>query len=275
MLYLRAVSRYFVDGVEVPLDQFVVPADDPGFTRGLNAFETVRTYGRRIFRLDAHLDRLFTSVEAMEVIPAPPREVLRHELLEAARDVTAQQPLTLRLTLTGGGRRLLQVEPLDLSRVHAPIRVVTRRYEPPAWLDGRIKHGSRAVNVVACSKAGVDEIIWVGHDGCITEATRSSIFGVVDNVLWTPPLDARILSGVTRAALLEAAAEANIPFAVRTLPAGSAFTELYATSTLKEIAPIAEIDGRPGPAFSSGHADGFGPVGAALKRAMAVLTARA
>jgi branched-subunit amino acid aminotransferase/4-amino-4-deoxychorismate lyase len=139
-------------------------------------------------------------------------------------------------------------------------------WEPTAWLDGRVKHGSRAVTEVARRKAGVDEVLWVGRDGCLTEGGRSSVFGVVDGVMITPPDDGRILPGITRQALLDAGREAGIPVTEGPLRADAPFTELYASSTLKELAPIVELNGRPAP--------GGGPLGERLVQAFHALVAR-
>lgn len=69
-------------------------------------------------------------------------------------------------------------EPLDLSRVGAPLRVVTRPGTPPPWLPGRVKHTSRAAWLLAASRAGVDEVVWVDPGGNWTEANRSNLFAV-------------------------------------------------------------------------------------------------
>ena len=86
---------------------------------------------------------------------------------------------------------------------------VTRRFVPPAWLDGTVKHCSRAYSRMAVLDAGVDEVLWVDDEDNLLEGTRSNVFAVSDGVLRTPPVDGRFLAGVTRSFVLEAAAEAE------------------------------------------------------------------
>lgn len=258
-------DRYFVDGRRVDHAGFTVSGTDPGLLIGLNVFETCRTYNGHLFRGLAHARRLSHSAEVLAV-PCPPIDIILAELYAGAASADDGEDVSVRMTLTMGGRRLCRVVPLDRSLVGAPLRVVTRHWEPSPWLNGRIKHGSRALGEVARRAAKVDEVLWVGADGCLTEGARSSVFAVIDAAVVTPPDDGRILTGITRSALLEAAASAGIPCREAPLPLGAPMTELYASSTLKELAPIVTLDGAPAP--------GSGPIGAALYGAFHTLIER-
>lgn len=226
-----------------------LPVDDPAIGNGLAVFEALRTYARRPFRPLAHLERLRASARWFGFDCAGD-EILIQEI-EA---VVASEPgeCSVLVTLTGGGRRLVRSRPLDLTRVGAPIRVATLPFEAPAWLPGWVKHTNRAGWVLAAAKAGVDEVLFVGADGAWTEANRSNVFAVRGGVLHTPPEDGRILRGVTRTALLEAAAAAGIPTREAPLFPGPV-DELYLASTLKELAPVVAVDGI--------SVSGRGPVG--------------
>ena len=247
--------RLFVDGEENQR----IPADDPGLLFGLTVFDTMRTYGRQVFRLQAHIERLQNSAKRLS-IPFPAPSLIEDEICAALED-----DVSIRYMLTAGGHRVMQVGPIDQTRVGGPIRVARMGWDPPEWLPGIIKHGCRAAWVVGARELGVDEVILVDHDGFILEANRSNVLGVVDGVLMTPRLDGRFLSGVTRCALLEAAQASALPLEERPLPYDSTFDELYLTSTLKEVAPIVEIDGKTGP--------GAGPLGIALHGAYRELVA--
>ncbi|MFT7622148.1 MAG: branched-subunit amino acid aminotransferase/4-amino-4-deoxychorismate lyase [Myxococcota bacterium] len=255
-------ERYFVDGAAVERAGFVVAGDDPGLIVGLNVFETLRTYNGQLFRAPAHADRLVGSAELLGV-PCPDVQTLIAEWTAAVADFGAA--CKVRMTLTPR-RRIAHVTPLDLDYVSRPLTVATRVWEPTEWLNGRLKHGSRANSESARRLADADEVFWVGRDGCLTEATRSSIFAAVDGVLVTPPDDGRILTGVTRGALLDAGRAAGIPVVERLLPRNAPMTELYATSTLKELAPVVRLDGEEAP--------GGGPLGDSLVKAYRALVAR-
>lgn len=235
-----------------------MPADDPGFTRGLNVFETLRTYGRAPFRLEPHLRRLEASAAAMEV-PLPSIEVIREEIL-----AYVSEDIWVRVTLTAGGNRVLQTAPVDRAKIRRPVRVSSVLMTPVPGLPGSVKHGSRAGWVLAARARGVDEVVFVNPEGHILEANRSNVFAVVGGVVRTPPNDGAKLEGVTRGALLDAARASGIPFDDSPLGLDEEFEELYLSSTLKELAPVLEIDGRE---------VGGGPVGAALHEAFGALVA--
>jgi len=246
-------TRYYVNGQQVAKANYVVPADDDGFLRGLAAFETIRTHNGRFFRAPQHIARLLASVDALEIGPVSNQALLQ----ECGRAIeNFEGDARLRITLTAGGVRLMEVAALDQAYVNCTLTVATRNFEPPAWLGGRVKHCSRAMNQVARAQAGVDEIFWIGRDGNFTEAIRSNIFAVVNNVVVTPPDDGRILSGVTRSALIELARDNNIPLVEGPIKPTDDIAELYASSTLKHLAAVIELDGIPGP--------GGGPIGARL-----------
>jgi branched-chain amino acid aminotransferase len=243
--------RVWVDGVEGA----GVPADDPGLTEGLGVFETMRTYHGVPWRLDVHLARLKASADFCGIRWHPE---LAGELVAAA-----YAECRLHAILTEGGHRVVRVGPLDLSRVGKPVRLVTREWVPPAWLPGRVKHTSRAAWVLAARHAGVDEVLW-SVDGEWTEASRSNLFVVRGGVILTPPDDGRILQGVTRDSLIEAARAAGLPLREEPVPVGPC-DEMYLSGTLKELAPVASLDGLAGP--------GEGPVGKALLDAFRAISA--
>ncbi|GDX78986.1 hypothetical protein LBMAG42_07970 [Deltaproteobacteria bacterium] len=230
-----------------PCDQ--LPVDDPAIGNGMAVFEALRTYERRPFRPLAHLERLRASAVWFGFACADDAVFLNE-----IEQVVALEPdeCSVLVTLTGGGRRLVRSRALDLSRVGAPLRVATLAFEAPPWLPGWVKHTNRAGWVLAAAKAGVDEVLFVGSDGTWTEANRSNVFAVRDGVLLTPPENGRILRGVTRGALIEAAREAGVPVREAPLFPGPV-DELYLASTLKELAPVVELNGAAAP--------GRGPVG--------------
>jgi branched-chain amino acid aminotransferase len=114
-------------------------------------------------------------------------------------------------------------------------------------------------------RLGVDEVILVAADGSLLEANRSSVFAVVEGELVTPRLGDQILAGVTRGALLDAARQAGLSCREGRVESAGPFDEFYLASTLKELAPVASLDGVEGP--------GAGPVGRALYDAFQELVA--
>jgi branched-subunit amino acid aminotransferase/4-amino-4-deoxychorismate lyase len=233
----------FFDGTFRPDSRIELPADDPGLTTGLTCFETLRSYGGRLLGLDEHLVRLEDSAHEMR-IPFPGGDLLRTEACDALARHGGD--VVVRMTLTRGGHRVVVAS--DVGAPPASMRCASRTFEPSPWLPGRVKHGSRAGSVLVVESLGVDEVLWVDHRGFVLEGTRTNVFAVKGGELYTPPLDGRILQGVTRGLLLSLA-----PVREESFRLDEPLDELYASSTLKELCPIVELDGK--------KAAGGGPVG--------------
>lgn len=243
------MNQIWVDGVAGA----GLPGDDPGLLLGLTVFETIRTYKKHPFRLAAHLDRLESSAKALR-ISTPARATIEREIAGAiAEDVR------IRYTITAGDHRIVDVAPINRAKVGGPVSVARMNWQAPDFLPSVVKHGSRAAWIVAARELDVDEVLLTDPKGFILEANRSNVFAVIDGVVRTPPVDGRFLVGVTRGALLDAAERAGVPTDTSPLPVDSNFDELYLSSTLKELAPVVRLDGKPGP--------GGGPVGAELLKA--------
>ena len=225
------MTRCLVNGQETSC----IPADDPGFLRGLVCFDTLRTYGRIPFRLDAHLARLAASAEAMRI--GCDLDAVRAEV-----DRVLDVDVWIRVTLTRGGNRVVRAAPVDQARIGRPVDCARLKVLPNEHLPGSVKHGSRAGANLACERMGVDEVLFEA-EGELLEANRSSIVAVIDGVARTPPTDGRLLEGVTRGALLDAARVAGLELRVEPVPSRARFDELYLASTLKELAPVRRLDG--------------------------------
>lgn len=209
-------------------------ARDPALLFGVGVFETLRTYGLQPFRLAAHLERLQRSALAVGIAL---------DWVQVAEEIQSQlaHDVSIRYTLTAGGARILHRRPIDPGYVGQ-----TRTVAPMDWihavgLPGTVKHTSRAPWLLTAHVLGVDEVLLCEPGGLILEANRSNVFAVVDGRLTTPPLDGNQLEGVTRAALLEAAAQAGIEVSEAPLPNWAPFEALYLSSTLKELAPVSAI----------------------------------
>jgi branched-subunit amino acid aminotransferase/4-amino-4-deoxychorismate lyase len=249
----RAVSgRGIVDPGEP-----VLRADDEAVLRGRAAFETLRVYDLRPFRLEAHLDRLAASAESIGLPPLDAAELERLAGLALAE--AAEPSAVLRLVWTPGssggeplGLALVTALPVELEQLRARgLRVVTLlgvRAEAP-WLLPGVKSTSYAVNMAAEAEArrrGADDAVFLDRDGTVLEGPVTNVWWRRGGTLFTPSLDLGILAGVTRAAVLELARGkwdvVEGRFGVDDLRAAD---EAFTSSSVRELMPIVELDGDP------------------------------
>jgi len=244
-----------------------IPVFDRGLLYGDGVFESMRAVHGRIFRLEAHLDRLERSASLAEFEGLPDRLVFAGQLRETLA-ANGLRDARLRLTLTrGAGRpgdyvhasgpptRIITAAPftgLDprLYEEGVGLAVVGRQAVPAAVLDPAIKTTSRLSAVLArreAARAGAFEAALLDAAGHLTEGTTSNIFLVESGRLLTPASDGAALPGVTRAVVLEAAHAAGLPVEERPLPVALLFSadEIFLTNTSWEVLPVTRVDGRP------------------------------
>ncbi|HEV7133580.1 MAG TPA: aminotransferase class IV [Gaiellaceae bacterium] len=252
----------------VPADAPVFYADDEGVLRGRAVFETIRVYGGRPFRLDAHLDRLALSAARLGLPPVE-RDALALAVAEALR-AAGEPDAVLRLLWTPG--REGERNPTGLALVstlpqgHDEQRRHGIRLAVVPWAPGELTAGAKstsyAENIAAQDDAGrrdAEDALFVGPDGVVLEAPTSNVWWREGRTLVTPSLELPILAGVTRAALLDLAAglgygveEGRFPLE-RLLAADEAFL----TSSVREVMPVVAVDGAaigdgvPGPAATA------------------------
>jgi 4-amino-4-deoxychorismate lyase len=253
LLALAVAGRGLVDPQEP-----VVRADDEALLRGRAAFETLRVYDGRPFRLETHLDRLTGSAASIG-LPALERGALE-ELVPLVLPSARGERAVLRLVWTGGsdgappaGLALLSAVPEWIEDVRTrgarAVSLLGVRAAVP-WLLPGVKSTSYAVNMAAEAEAksrGADEAIFVDGDGVVLEGTVTNVWWRKDATLFTPSLDLGILAGVTRAALLEVAPSCGYGVEEGTFPLGELreADEAFTSSSVREVMPLVELDGRP------------------------------
>lgn len=238
-------------------DEPVVSADDEALTRGRAVFESLRVYDGRPFRLAQHLDRLASSASRIE-LPPPPRDELER-LSVLALEAAGVPDATLRLTWTPGGVGIALVGevPGELEAVRergARLVSLTGPVGDAPWLLGGVKSTSYAVNMAAQAEAqrrGADDAIFVALEGLVLEGPTANVWWRKGETLYTPALELGILAGVTRAALIELS---PWPVEEGAFPRNDLYEadELFTSSSVREVMPAGELDGRPIPRGPAG-----------------------
>jgi D-alanine transaminase len=275
----------YVNGRVMPIARARVSVEDRGFQFGDGIYEVIRTYGGKVFRVDAHLARLEASAAAIGLTAVYPRSRWK-AILTRMNEKCGYKNAKLYLQITRG------VAPRDhaLSRGIPPTVVVTARRMtvPPAELYRRgaavisvpdhrwgrcdVKTVNLLPNVMARQKAraeGVQDAIFI-RDGHVTEGATSNLFAVIRGRLVTPPLGPEILSGITRDCVISLAKGLAVPVEQRELLVKElrAADEVLLCGTTIEILPVVQVDGR---AVGKGRP---GPIGHALLKEFQELTRR-
>jgi 4-amino-4-deoxychorismate lyase len=256
VLALAVAGRGLVDPNEP-----TVHADDEALLRGRAAFETLRVYAGRPFKLDEHLDRLASSAARIG-IPVPDATEAR-ELAQIALDHADEPDAMLRFYRTPGREGadepgllvLVSSLPTHLDALRETgIRLASLlgvRAEVP-WLLGGVKSTSYAVNMAAEAEArarGADDAVFVTDDDTVLEGPVTNVWWRRGSTLFTPSLDLGILAGVTRDTLLALAPAAGYEveegrFALADLRAAD---EAFTSSSVREVMPVVAVDGGPIP----------------------------
>jgi branched-subunit amino acid aminotransferase/4-amino-4-deoxychorismate lyase len=230
----------------------VIRADDEALLRGRAAFETLRVYDRRPFRLDAHLDRLFASAASIALPPLERGEF--EQLVELVLADVGEGDATLRLVWTAGseggestGLALLSAVPGWIEEVRARVSLLGVRAVVP-WLLPGVKSTSYAVNMAADAEAkrrGADDAIFIDADGVLLEGTVTNVWWRRGDTLYTPSLELGILAGVTRAVVLELAAGCGYGVEEGTYALADLLgaDEAFTSSSIRELLPIVDLDG--------------------------------
>lgn len=255
-----------VNGRFGPLADAVVSVEDRGFQFGDGVYEVIRTYRGRPFAVDEHLARLERSAQALQLSLGPSKaqwvalieEGLRLSGLpetkiylqmtrgQAPRDHPFPLPLPPTTVLT-----FRELRPLDVSIRQAGVQAIL--LEDIRWGRCDIKSVNLLANVLArqqAKEAGAFEAILL-RDGEVTEGSVSNVMVVRNGTIQTAPEGPRILSGVTRAKVLELAKQEGIPVAETVVRREDLLgaSEVFLTGTTVEVLPVVRVDGRAiGPA---------------------------
>jgi branched-chain amino acid aminotransferase len=255
----------YINGELVPRRDAKISAFDRGFLYGYGLFETMRSYDGRVFALDCHLARLMRSARQLALDAALDLTELEREVyrtLEANELSNAR----IRLTVTAGeGERdllpprsgranvvivaeKLVVPPPEAYEKGLRAVVATTRRNSQSALSGTKSIGylDSLIARHEAAAAGADEAILLNERGLVAECSTSNIFLVSKRRLLTPSVKCGILPGVTREIVLELANELKIPAVEAEIRLNDLYkaNEAFVTSSIIEIMPIAEVDGK-------------------------------
>ncbi len=269
----------YLNNTFVTDEEALVSVFDHGFLYGDGIYETIRSYGPRIFMRDEHVSRLFRSAAAIGLtIPIPLKNWpdILHEAMVRNEVGTDLRDAYLRITVSRGAGDIgldpalcssptvvVMAKPLvppasHLYKTGVNVIVASTKRNLPSALSPQIKTTNFLNNIQAKREAiaaGAFDSILLNGEQHLTECTISNLFFVMDGMLRTPALECGLLDGITRMIVIRLAGELNIHVEEGRYPVDRLYRadECFLTNTSMEIMPVTSVDrrligdGKPGP----------------------------
>jgi len=267
--------QIYIDGKLLPKEEAKISVFDHGLLYGDGVFEGIRVYHHKVFLMQEHIDRLYESALAIRLeIP-----LSKPEMIKAINETVAANKIEngyVRLVVTRGAGSL----GLDIRRTSNPQVIIIADnislYDPQLYIDGlkiitaatirnhpaalssRVKSLNYLNNIMAKiegTDAGCIEALMLNHKGEVAECTGDNIFIIKNGIVKTPPIDAGILEGITRNAVIKLAEQSGIAVEQSSFMRHDIFVadECFLTGSAAEVIPVVALDGRtigngkPGP----------------------------
>jgi branched-chain amino acid aminotransferase len=256
----------YLDGKFVAEADAKVSVFDHGLLYGDGIFEGIRFYNGRVFRLEEHLERLWDSARSICLEIPIGRGEMTEALLETIRKNDLREGY-IRLIVTRGVGNL-GLNPTQCKRpsiiiiattivlyskevCEKGLTVVTcaTRRTGSAALNPAVKSLNYLNNVMArieANLAGADEALMLNEAGNVAECTADNVFIIKRGQIFTPPISAGALRGITRSVVFDIAAELGMKITETDVTRHDVFVadECFLTGTAAEVIPVVKADGR-------------------------------
>ncbi|MEC7882292.1 MAG: aminotransferase class IV [Verrucomicrobiota bacterium] len=238
---------------------------DSAVQGGDAVWEGLRVYNGKIFRLNAHLDRLRHSAIALDFKQIPSNEMIVTEIKRTLEANQMQDNAHIRLTLTRGVKITSGMDPR--LNTNGPTLIVLAEHKEPVYdksglklitasvrrpspdiLDPKIHHCNLIQSILAkieATYAGADDAIMLDQRGFVAETNATHLFIIKDNLIVTSRLIA-CPEGITRDVVIRLCRQNEINHEIRdySLPEVYRADEMFCSGTMGELAPVTEVDGR-------------------------------
>ena len=266
----------YVNGDFVKKSEAVISVYDSGFQHGDGVYEGIRAYGRKVYRLDEHIKRLYESCytlgidigktkdEMKEIV----KELIRRNLdagftdlhmrLQVTRGFKAQTGMHPTLNVTNASIVICvdQKPPIFNKEGITLVTTWLKRYSP-SYMDPKIHCCNQLNQIMAACEAirqGADEAIMLDQNGYVAETNSTNLQMIKDGALILPTLDSQ-LPGITRKTMIQIAKEMGMEVHVRNVSVSEYYNadEVFICGTVGEVVPVKMIDGKkigtqiPGP----------------------------
>jgi branched-chain amino acid aminotransferase len=257
---------YYVNGELVTRENAVVSVYDHGLLYGDGAFEGIRAYSGKVFKLREHLTRLYNSAHVLMIDLPITKDEMEQVILDLCRKngvvdgyirVTISRGVGLGLDPRGVKNPTivimtdkLSLYPAEMYTEGLHVVTVSTRVTPSQCLEPRIKSlGKYVANIQAkteANKVGAGEGLMLNVQGYVAEATGDNVFLINKGKVVTPPPYAGILEGITRNTVMDLARGMGIEVRESLFTLYDVYTadECFLTGTAAEVIPVVKVDGR-------------------------------
>jgi branched-chain amino acid aminotransferase len=258
--------KVYIDGEFCDEADAKISVFDHGLLYGDGIFEGIRAYNGRVFKLKEHIDRLYYSAKSILLnVPLNHAEMTRAVVNTCRENNIRDGYIRLVVTRGPGGLGLnpnkckkpcviiiadkIQLYPEEMYEKGLEIVTVPTTRNSPNMVNPAIKSLNYLNNILAkieANNAGCEEAIMLNAQGYIAECTGDNLFILKDGQMFTPPLAAGALYGITRATVIDLARELGIQVSEPNLTRYDVFNadECFLTGTGAEIIPVVKLDGR-------------------------------
>jgi branched-chain amino acid aminotransferase len=268
---MEPASHIWSDGELVPWDGANIHFLSHGLQYGTGVFEGIRAYntpeGTAVFRLHDHMLRLEASARAYGLPMRFTVEEWDEACLDLLRETGLESAYIRPLIFYGGGS-------IGINPANNEVRSMMAAFAWGAYLGDdaaekgidtmisswrRISHtsliptakgsGGYLNSVLAKQEAlaaGFDEAIMLNDAGSVSEGSGMNLFIVSKGVVYTPPVSAGILEGITRNSVIDLLGDEGVEVREVDIARGALYAgdEMFLTGTAAEVTPIRSVDGR-------------------------------
>lgn len=252
--------KVFLNNSIIPVEDGHISPFDRGFLFADGVYESIRTYNKKLFRYEDHLERLRRSLKETR-IDFKELDSLENIIYELMIKNEIDEEALVYIQITRGTAMprthsfpkekitptvFISVVELNDNTEEQTKGVKVILQEDVRWLRCDVKSTSLLPVILASQKATEEnaaEAILV-RDGQITEGTHTNFFAVKDETIYTAPKSRFILEGITRKVVLEFCDKFKIDYREEFIEKDElkSFDEFFITSTTKEITPVTSID---------------------------------
>lgn len=259
--------KVYVNGRFYEKEEAKVSVYDHGFLYGDGVFEGIRCYGRLVFKLQEHVDRLFESAQSIMLDMPMSREKMIKAVLDTLK-INNLNDAYIRLIVSRGegdlgldprkckGKQSVVIITDEIvlypeRLYHQGMKIITVPTVRNAHeaLNPQIKSLNYLNNIMArieATNSGCEEALMLNNSGYVAECTGDNIFIIAKGGLHTPSQSMGALKGITRDTVLSIAKKMKIPAYEDTFTRHELYIadECFLTGTAAEIIPVVNVDGR-------------------------------